>query len=126
ERLTMLKKDFLDFHIEELIETSSNTVVWMKTTDGAMQHLSTDPSFAQLCYNAGHSLYDNIPPSPSPASRSDLNTHFFESVISIHQSQSSASTSQRLRRTWVWTLDSRRRAHSEATSKSLLARYGFV
>lgn len=61
ERLQKVKQDFMNYDVEQLVSQASDCVVWMKTTDGKIQHLYADNKTAYHCYLAGHSLYFNPP-----------------------------------------------------------------
>ena len=56
ERLAVLREDFLNWNVEDLLDSAIDIVVWMKTLEGHMQHLAVNAAFAKHCYAAGHSL----------------------------------------------------------------------
>jgi hypothetical protein len=50
ERLQKVKPDFMNYDVEQLVSQASDCVVWMKTTDGKLQHLYTGTcAHACLC-----------------------------------------------------------------------------
>lgn len=61
DRAQRVVRDFYAGDVASLIAHASNTVVWMQSLEGQMQHFYADAAFAAQAYAAGHTLYFNHP-----------------------------------------------------------------
>jgi hypothetical protein len=66
ERLQKVKPDFMNYDVEQLVSQASDCVVWMKTTDGKLQHLYAGTrAHTCLCLSAAVVC---LPPATPPLS----------------------------------------------------------